>query len=109
MIREIIAKVPNSDIVSLPLQERLESNPTIVVTYGQKIVSKDNDDNFVKQTGEGCAKLLGVKAIPVYTGKDVLQTMEKAGRIGVFIFWGHSWNIGLYLKSDEGFYVNLVE
>ena len=107
--RRIIARVVGSDVVSSPLEERAKISPTILVTYGQKIVSKDNDDKFVKQTGEGCAKLLGVNAQPVSTGKELLQTMENAGRIGAFVFWGHSWNRGLYLKDNEGFYVDTIE
>ena len=104
--RRIIARVVGSDVVSSPLEERAKISPTILVTYGQKIVSKDNDDKFVKQTGEGCAKLLGVNAQPVSTGKELLQTMENAGRIGAFVFWGHSWSVGLYLKDNAGFYLD---
>lgn len=109
MVRELIARVVGSDVVSSPLQEREKTEPVILVTYGQKIVSKENDDAFVKQTGEGCAKLLGVEAIAVRTGREVLDTMENAGRIGVFVFWGHSWNRGLFLKDNQGFYIDAIE
>lgn len=77
----------------------------ILVTYGIK--GKD-DDNFVKQTGEGSAKLLKLKqAIGVSTGKQIISAMEAAGRIAVYVNWGHSWDVGLYLTSGNGFYIDL--
>lgn len=101
MNRELSALVIGTEVSSGLLAEHPKD--VILVTYG---IKKKDDDNFIKTTGEGSAKLLGVKANGVSTGKELIKTMENAGRIAVYVNWGHSWDVGLYLTSGNGFYIN---
>lgn len=102
MTRTLIATGINSTVKSNLLAEHPKD--VILVTYGIK--GKD-DDNFVKQTGEGSARLLKLKqAIGVSTGKQIISALETAGRIAAYINWGHSWDVGLYLTSGNGFYID---
>uniref|UniRef100_UPI0039A62B12 hypothetical protein n=1 Tax=Ornithobacterium rhinotracheale TaxID=28251 RepID=UPI0039A62B12 len=76
---------------------------TVLVTYG---IKKSYDDDFVKDTATGCAKLLKTKAYGIKTGKEFISVMENAGRIAAYVNWGHSWDSGLYLTNNNGFYID---
>ena len=80
-----------------------------IVTYGIKESSEHNDDNYVKNCGTACAKKLGVNADGVKTGKSILSILKSKSsdskqEISVWINYGHSWNRGLYLTNNNGFY-----
>jgi len=83
--------------------------PLNVVLAGQKIVAKVMDDDYVKGCADGCAAKLGVTAKTVSTGRAFISALVSSTateRLASCIFWGHSWNIGLYLQDDQGFYVD---
>ena len=71
-------------------------------------VKQKSDDNFIKNVANACARVLKSKAIAAPTGKQFLSEIEAnttiVDRLSVLIFWGHSWNRGLYLENDKGFY-----
>ena len=67
------------------------------------------DDNFVKTCGSACARALGVQPQGISTGKNLLTVLKSASsgsgqNISAWANFGHSWNKGLYLTNDNGFY-----
>jgi RHS repeat-associated protein len=84
----------------------LDGGEAKVVTYGVKMKA---DDNFVKTCGTACARALGVKPEGISTGKNLLTVLRTASsgssqNISAWANFGHSWNSGLYLTNDNGFY-----
>ncbi|WP_347067445.1 RHS repeat-associated core domain-containing protein [Flavobacterium sp. WV_118_3] len=77
-----------------------------VVTYG---VKNTYDDNYVKDCSDACASKLGLEPKGVSTGKNLLRVLkdESSGSnetISAWVNYGHSWNRGLFLTNDNGFY-----
>lgn len=82
-----------------------------VVLVGQKIVSKVMDDSYIETCGNACAKKLREEVRKVSTGLEFINELEKATfkkELSACVFWGHSWNIGLYLQSDQGLYLDSI-
>ena len=84
----------------------LDGGEAKVVTYGVKL---KEDDNYVKTCGSACAKALGVTPQGISTGKNLLTVLRSASSesgqtISAWANFGHSWNRGLYLTNDNGFY-----
>lgn len=104
-----IAKNPNGSTVSASI--RVIERPLSMVLIGQKIVSKEMDDPYVETCGKACAKKLNVASQTVSTGAEFIQALEKAtikNELSACVYWGHSWNIGLYLQNDQGLYLDSI-
>lgn len=101
------AKNPNGSTVTAKVKGI--DKPLSMVLIGQKINSKEMDDSYVETCGEVCAKNLGVASQKITTGAEFIEALEKAtvkNELSACVFWGHSWNVGLYLQNDEGLYID---
>jgi RHS repeat-associated protein len=84
----------------------LDGGEAKVVTYGVKFKF---DDNYVQTCGTACARALGVTPQGVSTGKNLLSVLKSSSSgigqsISAWANFGHSWNKGLYLSDENGFY-----
>jgi RHS repeat-associated protein len=83
----------------------LEGLEKKLVFYGQKSKS---DDNFIKNVATASARVMGVVPLPASTGSQFLMDIENntdaTNKLSSLTFFGHSWNQGLFLNNDQGFY-----